>query len=259
MSWATTATRAMAGVLAIGGTAVAADDPVAREVAAPVQAQLVAPRPMLRLETLLGIGAPLGFYGVAIEAQVWQRLWLWGGMGGNRLELTPAYELALQGRLEALRLNHTTLELGLGWSYGNRRDYPSQSGVREWKSAIRLDTEVGLRQELTPRLSVRAFGGLGYTLNQARCWISLGNGTVIQGACNQEGMPANYQSGRSLSPYGGVAVAYALYVQPEGWPPPRTREGYGDATLALDATAGLIPLLAHQIIDPGSPSASTGA
>src|SRR6185312_14045892 len=196
--------------------------PARAQSVAPANAQSV-PQPWTRqiaVEGQTGIGAPLGYLGLSVDADVLPWLSISAGLGTDLFEVKyrPLYvdqqgfrQLAFMPRLRLPVLDGATfVTLGVGVS----RDPGAHTDLGD-TVLVRQDDELGFEHRCENGLRARAFAGIGFSLNDS----------------TRTGFPG--------AAYAGLAVGYAVAPNPDRSTVP-TGSWYGWQPLLSDVVAATV-------------------
>ena len=156
----------------------------------------------LAVEAHLGLWAPYGYMGAAVDYSPWDYVGITAGLGKGDSGLL----VGAMGRAR-LPLGRVAPYLELGLSIGPHEhsgcmsiDYESGDGRWEWDAAVWGMAGVGVDARVTDALSLRAYGGAQKVLNE-----SAGTCDPSSGDCGTS--PNHYIT---EAPYVGLAIGYAF-------------------------------------------------
>jgi hypothetical protein len=192
------------------------------------------------VEGQVGYGAPLGYVGLAVDADVLPWLSISGGLGTDLFEVKylPLYvshqevrQLALMPRLRLPVLDGATfVTLGVGIS----RDPGSSTELLD-TARVRQDDELGFEHRFDNGLRARAFAGIGVGLNDPHRWAYAGAalGYAVVPNPDQSSVPGPWYGWQPL-----LSDALAVVVAADGSPS-------HEAARAAVAIYALTPVVIH--------------
>lgn len=160
----------------------------------------------LTVSAHVGLGTPLGFYGIAAELAVLSALSIEGGVGSGM----SGTQVAAQARVRLLEVSRTgRLALGVGFSEGHYQHREPFYGIEYMPTVVDraywANAELSIESRLgrTGAWGVRAYLGLGTIVagQKERCW----DGDAGTMACTG--------TARGLwNPYVGLSLGYAFGI-----------------------------------------------
>jgi hypothetical protein len=209
----------------------------------------------LTLSVAAGPDTPAGDWSVGLGAELGRRLAVAVSVGEDlsghhlRFSLAPRFRWLVAGRFAldgALVLSQGDGDERGGTAAG--ADGRGWNLERRWDDFWRLQPELGLEVRLTPRLALRAFGGVGVPFTGSTCRAHVTGGGYGD-SCDAPDLPPDLAGDRDrrLFPYGGLSVTLGLKSfgtrETEGAAPRRVPGWYGWQTLTVDAASVATGLL----------------